>query len=229
MKSPIEMETAAGDTIDSSMRVIEVRIAELRQLFNAMDPAPFRSRDLDPNAEEFIVAWGKELPRDSALALLVHLDRSPGRPDEAATLRDAIHEYFNGRQLAARQQLRALFSRGRISLAIGLAFLAVTILASQLIEASSHPRGAFLGVVQESLLIGGWVAMWRPIEIFLYDWWPIRADARLFSRLAAMPVRIKYGTERPSQAWQQDWPAVSHALPTRLEYAARPSSASDVP
>ena len=45
-------------------------------------------------------------------------------------------------------------------------------------------------VLQESLLIGGWVAMWRPLEVFLYDWWPIRAEARLFDRLATMPVRL---------------------------------------
>jgi hypothetical protein len=34
--------------------------------------------------------------------------------------------------------------------------------------------------------------MWRPLEVFLYDWWPIRADARLFDRLSDMPVRIVY-------------------------------------
>ena len=48
----------------------------------------------------------------------------------------------------------------------------------------------FAGVARESLLIGGWVAMWRPLEVFLYDWWPIRAEARLFDRLSAMTVRI---------------------------------------
>jgi len=47
-------------------------------------------------------------------------------------------------------------------------------------------------VFRESLLIGGWVAMWRPLEIFLYDWWPIRAEVRLYDRLAAMPVRVVY-------------------------------------
>lgn len=199
--------TAAGDTIDSSARVIEVRVAELRQLFNEMDPAPFRSRDLDPNAEDFIVAWSRELPRDGALALRVHLDRSPGRADEAAMLRDAIHDYFDGRQIAARQRLRALFRRGRISLVIGLAFLGAAIAVSRLLDAL-YPGSGLLSVVRESLLIGGWVAMWRPIEIFLYDWWPIRAEARLFARLATMPVQIKYGSEHPSPAWQQDWPAV---------------------
>jgi hypothetical protein len=32
------------------------------------------------------------------------------------------------------------------------------------------------------------VAMWRPQEVFLYDWWPIRADGTLFDRLSAMAV-----------------------------------------
>jgi len=49
--------------------------------------------------------------------------------------------------------------------------------------------------------------MWRPLEIFLYDWWPIRAEARLCDRLSAMPVRIVYGTDTSSDAWREDWPA----------------------
>ena len=48
----------------------------------------------------------------------------------------------------------------------------------------------FAGVVSESLLIGGWVAMWKPLEVFLYEWWPIRAEARLYTRLSEMPVRV---------------------------------------
>jgi hypothetical protein len=49
--------------------------------------------------------------------------------------------------------------------------------------------------------------MWRPLEIFLYDWWPIRAERRLFDRLAAMPVRIAYTDDATSEAWRWDWPA----------------------
>ena len=44
-------------------------------------------------------------------------------------------------------------------------------------------------LIQDSLVIGAWVALWRPLEIFLYDWWPIRAEARLFDRLGEMDVR----------------------------------------
>jgi len=61
-------------------------------LFDAIDPSPFRDRVLDPKAEEFIVGWAKDLPRDAALALVVDLDRETGLPDEAAVLRDAMDE-----------------------------------------------------------------------------------------------------------------------------------------
>ena len=168
------------------MTEIKVHVAELGQLFNAIDPSPFRSRDLDPRAEQFIVEWAKDLPRDEPLALLVHADRLPG---DTAFVGTAVQEYFADRANGSRRRLRELFGRGRISLVIGLACLGLALLASKLAERWLDP-GGMLDVVRTSLSIAGWVAMWRPMEVFLYDWWPIRAEARLFDRLAAMPVRV---------------------------------------
>ena len=119
--------SSAGDALPQRCQVIEVRVAELRQLFNAIDPSPFRQRDLDPRAEEFIVDWASDLPMDKPWALVVHLDRPAGRADEAAALREAIHEYFGQRVVASRRKLRELFRRGRISLVIALAFLTASI------------------------------------------------------------------------------------------------------
>jgi hypothetical protein len=198
--------TSAGDPVPSNCKVIEIRVGELKQLFNAIDPSPFYDKDLDPNAEEFIVGWSTELPRDAALALLVHLDRPAGLPDEAAVLRDAIHEFFGRRALRSRRRLRDLFRRGRISLVIAIVFLA-TCLALKDLVAARMAGSRFGDILGEGLLIGGWVAMWRPIQVFLYDWWPIRREARLFDRLAAMPVRITYAATAASDAWRHDWPA----------------------
>ena len=94
---------------------IEVRVAELRQLFNAIDPSPFRERDLDPRAEQFLVDWARDLPTDGPWGLVVHVDRSAGAADEAAILQEAIHEYFSQRVAASRRELRQLFRRGRVS------------------------------------------------------------------------------------------------------------------
>lgn len=215
-----EEEQSAGDPIPPHCRRIEVHVSELRQLFNAMDPSPFRERDLDPAAEEFIVGWAREIPRDAPLALIVHLDRPAGLPEEPAILRDAIREFFRDRAETTRRRLRQLLRVGRTSLLIGLVFLAALLGAGDLV--ANAMKGRRLGVLlRESLVIGGWVAMWRPLEIFLYDWWPILAEARLFDRLSGMPVRIVYTSDPHSQAWRSDWPVAS---PARASARAEPKA-----
>jgi hypothetical protein len=212
-----ENSTAAPEkdaTLPHGCTLIEVYVAELRQLFDAIDPSPFREKDLNPNAAEFIVGWANDAPRDASLALLVHLDRPAGSADEADALGDAIHQFFDLCAQRTRRRLRQLFRRGRLSLAIGLAVLAGLVVVGDLVFRSLH--GNHLAeVLREGLLIGGWVAMWRPIEVFLYDWWPIRAEAQMFDRLAAMPVRIRYGAQPPADAWRRDWPAVPAAVHMR--------------
>ena len=142
------------------------------------------------------------------IALVIDLDRPAGLPNEATVLREAIHEFFSQRAEMYRRRLRELFRFGRRSLLIGLAVLTGAIGLAHLIAVSTKDSG--IGeIIRESLTIGGWVSMWRPLEIFLYDWWPIRAEARLSDRLAAMPVRIRYLNTKEPDAWRGDWPAVS--------------------
>ena len=56
---------------------IELRIAELSELFNSMDPTPFHHRDLDRDAEEFLESWALEFPRDSRFRIIVHIEKMP--------------------------------------------------------------------------------------------------------------------------------------------------------
>ena len=104
-------------------------------------------------------------------------------------LRQAVHDYFGRRAVATRKGLRQLFRVGRISLLIGLAFMGLMLLAGQAAY-SLFSREAYAVLIKESLVISGWVALWRPMEIYLYDWWPIRAEARLYDRLAAAAVEV---------------------------------------
>jgi hypothetical protein len=185
--------------------VLDLRLGDLRQLFDSLDPAPFRERDIDPKAAEYIVDWARECPAGQPLALVVHLGTpgvelgsaetvavgaQPVAPGESALLGEAIGEYFRGRAAATRHDLSRLFRTGRISLVIGLAFLAVAIVVGEAL-AGLIRNESYAWLVKESLIIGGWVALWRPLEIFLYDWWPVLAQARLYDRLAVMQVSVR--------------------------------------
>lgn len=182
-----------ADPTPPGTKRIEVHVDELNQLFHTLDPSPFHKRALEADAEEFIVGRAREARRGVPLALVVYVDRFPGH-ETAAILREAVHEFFSARADSTRLRLRQLFRIGRISLLIGLVALAVLTAVGETIL--STLGGTRMGdVLRESLLIGGWVAMWRPLEIFLYDWWPIRSDARLYDRLSAMPVRVEASPE----------------------------------
>jgi len=184
-----EDHSIAGDEIPTGAGVIELHLRELSQLFNSMDPSPFLDKDLDVDAEEFITGWARELPRDKPLALLVHLDQPVVQSKEGPMVRDAVHSYFRHRSEMSRQRLRELLRLGRMSLLIGSVFLVACLLIGDWLTHVFPDRRA-AEIVRESLTIGGWVAMWRPLEIFLYSWWPILREQRMQDRLSRMPVRI---------------------------------------
>ena len=48
---------------------IELKLTDMKQLFNSMDPSPFNDKDLDHDAEEFIVSWAHEYSPDEPVSL----------------------------------------------------------------------------------------------------------------------------------------------------------------
>jgi hypothetical protein len=100
-----------------------------------------------------------------------------------------MHEYFQRRAVATRKSLRHLLRVGRISLLIGVLFMGTMMLVGE-IAGNLFSRVAYATLLKESLIISGWVALWRPAEIFLHEWWPILGEARLFDRLGSISVRL---------------------------------------
>jgi hypothetical protein len=171
---------------------IALRARTVGQLFNSFDPSPFREKDLDAGVEEFVTGWVRELPQGAPFAIVVHLPPDEADRPEAAGVGEAFAHYFAYRADASEHEQRELFRIGRRSLAIGVVVLVACLVASQ-IAATLIPNRVVARVLEESLIIVGWVANWRPIEIYLYDWLPIRRRIRLYRRLAAAPVQVKAG------------------------------------
>lgn len=170
-------------------RNIEVQVERVSQLFHTLDPFPFRERDLDKEAEEFIVGWARELPQTQPLKIIVHLPKEEASTENARELGNAMRQYFQYRAQEMTGELRELFRIGRWSLAIGLSALAISVFLSRLVF-TYVGRDDFGRYLNEGILILGWVANWRPMEIFLYEWWPITRRRRLYRRLAVAQVEL---------------------------------------
>ncbi len=167
---------------------IEVNLRDLRQLFNTMDPSPFHEKDLDHDAEEFIVSWAREFPVDEPVVLVLHLRERAVGENPQPVAEQGVQHYFAYRARLNAMEFRRLMKEGWQCLLIGVVFLGLCLAASGAL--GRQESGGLLGVVREGLVIAGWVAMWRPMEIYLYEWWPLRRRRRVYEKLSRMPVEI---------------------------------------
>lgn len=168
---------------------IQIRVEQVSQLFSTLDPFPFHERDLDRDAEEYIVGWARELPKDRSIRIIVHLPETEAATTDAQGIGDAFSHFFEYRANVAERDLKELFRIGRQSLCIGLAALGTCLFLAQAVAGRLGP-GQIGRFIQEGLIIVGWVANWRPIEIFLYDWLPLAARRNLYRRLGSAEVMV---------------------------------------
>jgi hypothetical protein len=168
---------------------IEITLADPQALFTSRLDEPFREEVLDADAEVFIEQKAATFPRHASLMLMIHLPVH--HPDLPARIEQAVHAHFALCARRNRESFTRLMAEGRRTLLVGFSFLILCLLLAAQVF-TPDDTGVFGSIMHESLVIAGWVALWRPLEICLYDWWPIRKRGRLLHKLATMPVHIRF-------------------------------------
>jgi hypothetical protein len=194
------MPSALRYRIEDERSCIDIRLKTSRQLFDLRDPAPFRERDLDPAAVEHILSCVRELPKRSPIRLVLFFTDEPETDVSGEVVRQAIRSHFEYERDLMTRKIADNFRHGRLLAVVGVAILALFLTFAEL---SSHlPLGAVRPVLREGLVITGWVAMWRPVEVLLYDWWPMVEQRRLITKALEAPIDLRYqrGSVVPTQA-----------------------------
>jgi hypothetical protein len=168
---------------------IELSLRDVDQLFNTMDPSPFHEKDLDDDAAEFILSWAQEFHPRQPVDLIVHLEKHPDGHNAQQLVQEAVHNYFAYRGRLNELEFKRLMRQGRMSLVVGVLFLFACLLITELPALTD--LNTIPSFLKEGLTIAGWVAMWRPLEIYLYEWWPLRRLGQIFNKLSRMPVEVR--------------------------------------
>ena len=58
------MTTRTRYRVEEGRSCIDLKVRHSRQLFDTRDPAPFRERDLDADAVEYLLAAAEEIPEN---------------------------------------------------------------------------------------------------------------------------------------------------------------------
>ena len=175
--------------IEGDRTCIDIRRRSARQLFDGRDPAPFRERDLDEDAVDYVSSAAEEIPVSKPLKLVLILEEPVTHPLSAVEIEAAIRAQFEHEREQVNRRLRQQRQFGRVALAVGLSVLvALLMLAEMTVQL---PAGHAREILREGLVITGWVAMWRPIEVLLYDWWPLVQTRKHMARILAAQIEVR--------------------------------------
>lgn len=169
---------------------IDIRVHSARQLFDGRDPAPFRERDLDSNAVDYIIDSAQDVPTQKPLKLVVWLTDG-GQTVSDTTITQAIGSHFDYLLARLARGIERHVRMGQVKFLVGIVALALFLTLSRLCEI--FPDTTARRVAQEGLSIVAWVAMWRPLEVLLYDWWPLVNERKLLRRIRAAEIAIVRG------------------------------------
>ena len=170
--------------------IVEIKIKRINQLFNSLDPSPFLEKDLDDDAFEYIYSSVAEHPYKRPVKIRIYMPQHQKRKVSESEIREAIKNFFRYKVMISEKGIRQKIQEGQLSMAVGIMFLAICLIAANWI--SGRYNNIVSNIAVEGLLIGGWVAMWRPISIMLYDWWPLQKEKRIFWKISKMDVEVKY-------------------------------------
>ncbi len=180
--------------------VIELNLKTPHHLFDERDPAPFRERDLDDDAAHYILSSYRELPTTPKAKLSLYFTSMGEFESHPGSISNAIRSYFEYESQSKRRELRVLFNQGFISLLIGLSFLLVCTYISFVVNTRGF-EGYWPTFAHEGLLLMGWYSMWKPINTFLYDWWPLRETIEVLDHLSDIEIDISVNeVRRPAAA-----------------------------
>ncbi|MBP1929119.1 hypothetical protein J2741_001666 [Methanolinea mesophila] len=169
--------------------MVEIVLDNVMELYNSLDPSPFRKRELDHAAEEYIYNAIDDFPLKEPMEIVVYLPPSKITPDVQDSIRSGIHNHFNYRLAAGERELRRTLRTGRKFLVVGVVILVAALLIRE--SLSLFPSTVENQAVQNILLILSWVAIWEPIHIFLYERSPISQRKKIYEKITSMPVFVK--------------------------------------
>jgi hypothetical protein len=173
------------------MHSVRLELGSLGELFAgpAFDPLGGDAEEvpgLDRLANQL-----RPLPR-APVCTRLSLPASERAPDLEERCRGALRAVLDRRLERNRNDARSLRKEGYATLWRGLVFLALCLLGSRVMGEVTLLPGFVERFIDEGLVIAGWVALWYPLDVLLYQRWPLARERRLYENLRDMRLEFEF-------------------------------------
>jgi hypothetical protein len=173
-----------------------LHLDEIGKFFNIPDPDPLAGNQLfEPGIDRVY-----DQVRASGLKcdphLILYLPKKQVNPKNEQNLKTGIEDYCKFQVYKIQNSLEMQKRQGRRTLIYGLTILIICLLLSGIgFYLTSIAPTAFLyalgGFMYNGFMIIGWVSLWTPTSMLLFERWPDIISKKTYEKIMEMTIEIR--------------------------------------
>lgn len=125
-------------------------------------------------------------------SILIHIPKSLSTLD-ISSIHAKLNEFYKIHTIELKNELMVMKTQSLDALSKGVPIMIAALSLDFIIEdrlRDSDNIRYFEFIVKESMYIFGWVSMWKPIELLLYDRWPLNRKLKSYDKMILTPIQI---------------------------------------
>lgn len=167
--------------------IIAVAIDNYADIFNELDPSPFKNRDLNNELRIYLEDSSADIPLKYDIILQFNILTEVQEPKREERIAFGLKTYFSFIERQLQREIQGAYQKGLFY--VGVAFILLFV-AYFLGSLSAHD--VVTTTALEGITIGGWVFLWEAISTFAFKNRGIRTRSNHYKRFMAAPIRFKF-------------------------------------
>jgi hypothetical protein len=182
--------------MNESKTEIVLHLDEIGKFFSILDPDPLAGIQLYEPGIDLVYDLARASRVKNDLHLILYLPNNQMSETNEKNLKTGIVDYSNFQIYKLQNSLAMQKRQGRRTLIYGLTILIICLLLSGLgFYLTSIASTAFIyamgGFMYNGFMIIGWVSLWTPTSMLLFERWPDIISKKTYERINKMRIEIR--------------------------------------
>lgn len=168
---------------------IHIKLDNINELFISREINPLKQEELyETGMQEIFLTYSKNW-KSNKYKIYIHVNEDNNKYSEDEIIK-AIYKYCDYKIKIINEENNQQRIEIIKTLSSAIIILTGCLLLSNYIESSNLFKGVINHIISEGLFIGGWVSLWHPIELLLYERWNERWDKYIYEEIKKVDISI---------------------------------------
>ena len=167
--------------------IISIAIDKYTDIFNELDPAPFKKRDINHDLRVYMEDSSADIPLKNNITLQFNVLKEKQDIEKEERVKFGLRTYFSFVERQLNREIRRSYEKSTFY--VGVAFL---LLFTAYSLGTIATQNIIITTAVEGVTIGGWVFLWEAISTFAFRKRETKSKSKHYKRFIGAQIRFNY-------------------------------------